>query len=85
MVEFYQTKIGRVEITLISGESQEFGDNHPEWPSQWLTPIDELVVILLEGLGVVSSPLKMCHSHTFKPVGAVVMKGDFLKGTPIDK
>ena len=50
--------------------------------SRMLTPIDELVVISLE---VVSFPLEMCHSHAFGPVSAVAMKGDFLKGTPIDK
>jgi hypothetical protein len=53
--------------------------------SRMLTPIDELVVKLLEGLGIVSFPLEMCHSHAFGPVSAIAMKGDFLKGTPIDK
>jgi hypothetical protein len=53
--------------------------------SRILTPIDELVVISLEGLGIVSFPLEMCHSHAFGLVSAFAMKGDFLKGTPIDK
>jgi hypothetical protein len=44
-----------------------------------LTPIDEPVVILLECLGAISLPLEMHRGHTFRPAGAVVVKGDLAK------
>lgn len=44
-----------------------------------LTAIDESVVVLLVGLGAVSTPLEMHGSDAFRPASRIIVERDFPK------